>query len=272
MSYQTLSLVGTQLTDIFYSILVAGTLCFPDSLDCWSSLSDCDDDDALFDAIAEVQPTVFFGPPLVFEKMYHRLREIKRSTSGLQRLVLNWSNDAMKSKHLRNNAASISAGTAGGRDVGNDSGRVSSSNSSVGGVGGSKIGAPVRKISQVRNALAKEAVIKKYKELLGFGPGTTFLSRGGPLSIEVHKYLASFDILVHETYGQSETCGVISANVPKRYNKLGTSGKPLAGTRVKVDTSGDVSTPFVMGEPGLVSPQGGSSSSPDDPHEFIAYL
>ena len=55
--------------------------------------------------------------------------------------------------------------------------------------------APVRKLSQVRHSIAKNAVCKKYKEQLGFGDKTVFLCRGSPLAPEVLKYLAGFDIL-----------------------------------------------------------------------------
>ena len=69
--------------------------------------------------------------------------------------------------------------------------------------------------------MAKNAVCKKYKEQLGFSSRTVFLCRGSPLAQDVLKYLAGFDILVHEMFGQSENCGLLSANIPKRYIKLG---------------------------------------------------
>jgi acyl-coenzyme A synthetase/AMP-(fatty) acid ligase len=45
----------------------------------------------------------------------------------------------------------------------------------------------------------------------------------------VFKYLAGFDIVVHEMLGQSENCGLLTANIPKRYLKLGTTGKSVPG-------------------------------------------
>ena len=46
--------------------------------------------DAFYDAIVEVQPTVFFGTPAVYESLYYRLKELRRTMSGLQRMFLNW--------------------------------------------------------------------------------------------------------------------------------------------------------------------------------------
>ena len=110
---------------------------------------------------------------------------MKKHTSGVSRLILDWSNGALKTKHLKDQSSRA---------------------------------APVRKLSQVRHSLAKNAVCKKYKEQLGFSDRTVFLCRGSPLAPDVLKYLAGFDILVHEMFGQSENCGLLSANIPKRYN------------------------------------------------------
>lgn len=175
---------------------IVGTLCFPGE--------DCDilnDSTALLDAIFDIHPTVFFGPPCVYERIYHYFRDMKKHTSGVSRLILDWSNGALKTKHLKDNSSRT---------------------------------APVRKLSQVRHSLAKTAVCKKYKENLGFTARTVFLCRGAPLAPEVLKYLAGFDILVHEMFGQSENCGLSTANIPKRYIKLGSSGKSVPGVKTKI--------------------------------------
>ena len=135
MSYLPHSNIAAQLTDIFYTIRVAGTLAFAvsDEFDQESMLSD---DDAFFNAVEEINPTVFFGPPSVYERMYHRLRLMKRSTSGVQHLVLDWSNKALKNKHMKND---VSKGMV-----------------------------PTRKISAIRNAVAKNTVTKRYRILRYF--------------------------------------------------------------------------------------------------------
>ena len=90
---------------------------------------------------------------------------------GVSRLILDWSNGALKTKHLKDQSSRA---------------------------------APVRKLSQVRHSIAKNAVCKKYKEQLGFGDKTVFLCRGSPLAPEVLKYLAGFDILgqVHHMFSR----------------------------------------------------------------------
>ena len=46
--------------------------------------------DPFYDAIQEVQPTVFFGTPAVYESLYYRLKDLRRTMSGFQRMFLNW--------------------------------------------------------------------------------------------------------------------------------------------------------------------------------------
>ena len=48
---------------------IVGTLCFPDE-----DLDVTNDPAAFFEAIAEIQPTVFFGPPSAYERIYHHFR------------------------------------------------------------------------------------------------------------------------------------------------------------------------------------------------------
>ena len=56
---------------------IVGTLSFPgDELDVTNDTSH------FFEAISEIQPTVFFGPPSTFERIYHHFREMKKHTSG----------------------------------------------------------------------------------------------------------------------------------------------------------------------------------------------
>ncbi len=48
------------------------------------------------------------------------------------------------------------------------------------------------------------------------------------------KFLAGFDMVVHESVGRPESCGLLTANIPKRYCKVGTAGKPVPGVKTKV--------------------------------------
>lgn len=49
--------------------------------------------------------------------------------------------------------------------------------------------------------------------------------------------------------GQSENCGLLTANIPKRYIKLGTCGKSVPGVKTKITPLPDstIKTPRIDG-------------------------
>ncbi len=51
---------------------IVGTLSFPGE-----DMDVNNDTSHFFEAISEIQPTVFFGPPSAFERIYHHFREMK---------------------------------------------------------------------------------------------------------------------------------------------------------------------------------------------------
>merc|ERR1711981_1171976 len=55
MSYLPHSEIASQTIDIFYTMSIVGTLCFPGE--------DSDGASSFFENIADIQPTVFFGAP-----------------------------------------------------------------------------------------------------------------------------------------------------------------------------------------------------------------
>lgn len=64
--------IASQTIDIYYTMSIAGTLCFTDDYE----------SDAFFDALAEVKPTCFFATPETYERIYHKFRELRRNMSG----------------------------------------------------------------------------------------------------------------------------------------------------------------------------------------------
>ncbi|CAB4060694.1 ACSBG [Lepeophtheirus salmonis] len=186
ISVLPLSSISAQIIDIYYTLCVVGTLCISSNKNLLTQ------GDAFFDTVFDVQPTVLFAPTLIYERIFHKLRNLKRSMSGIQKIVLDWSSCTLRDKHL-NEQKKIKA---------------------------------TRKLNQWQTALAKNTVTKKYKEMLGFTSRTVFFSRGAPMAREVLRFLSGYDIVVHETFGQTENCGLLTANIPKRYCKIGSTGRP----------------------------------------------
>ena len=64
------------------------------------------------------------------------------------------------------------------------------------------LSAPAKRVAQLQTTVAKNTVCKRYKESMGFTARTVFLSRGDPMSEEILRFLAGYDMLVHESFGQ----------------------------------------------------------------------
>jgi len=192
MSYLPLSHISTQMVDVYYLMGVAGTLVFPGT----NVLHDTEN---FFTSIKEVQPTILYGPPVIYERIYHRLIQLRRSASGVERFFLDWSNHTVS------------------KNQGSTSPRTHN------------------KMGDIQQKIAKNTICKKYKESLGLPAGTLYLCRGGTLQDRLLKHLAGTDIIIHSAYGQSEVTSFLASNSPKRFCKFSTVGKAVPGVKLKIE-------------------------------------
>jgi len=192
VSLAPLSHVSSQVIDIYYIISVAGTTIFP-------GYEGIHKDEKLWEVFLEVHPTLVYGSPSIYEKIYHRLFNMRQDSSGVEKFFIDWSNMQIREKH-----------------------------------GECVTPEPERKIGNIPQTIAKNTVCKKFKEYLGFHAKTTFFCRGGSLPSEIYQFLSGFDIVVHPAYGQSESCSLLTANIPERYCKFSSVGKQTPGVKLKL--------------------------------------
>ena len=199
VSYLPLSHIAASMLDIFCHFYHLGTIFFakPDALK-----------GTLKDTLVVAQPTMFFGVPRVWEKMYERMlataKEKYRGCSGtILKSVIQYAKDKTKSVHLKSQNDTPSDWTE----------------------------------KLVFNTLGK-VFFGKIKNTLGFSHCRYFMTGAAPISQDILEYFASIDIVINEFYGMSETTGVITASLPSDY-RWGSVGKPLIGT-VKIAEDGEV--------------------------------
>ncbi|MEM9290362.1 MAG: AMP-binding protein [Acidobacteriota bacterium] len=154
--------------------------------------------------LKEIQPTIVFGVPRVWEKIHAAVAGKLQEVKGPKRLLLDWA-----------------------RRVGSERSRHRAEGTLPG------------PWHRVEYALATRLLLKKVKTLMGLGQARFCASGAAPISAEVLHFFASLDLLIFEVYGQSEGSGPTSFNRPAQ-TRLGTVGPPLPGVEVRIAEDGEV--------------------------------
>lgn len=87
--------------------------------------------------------------------------------------------------------------------------------------------------------LAYFAVFRKLKERLGFDRVKLGFSGAAPISHNILKYFQGIGIPIREGYGMTETTGITHMS-DERHFKLGTVGRPLPETDVRISEDGEI--------------------------------
>jgi long-chain acyl-CoA synthetase len=192
LSYLPLSHIAEQVFTIHAPITIGMRVYFARSIE------------ALADDLKEVQPTVFFGVPRVWEKFHAGITAKLREATGAKKAVASW-------------AMRVGA-------------RVTDHRCR---------GAQIPPLLELQHRLAKRLVLDKIKPAIGLGRARFCVSGAAPIAREVLELFASLDILVLEVYGQSEDCGPTSFNLPGR-TRFGSVGPACEGVEVKIAEDGEI--------------------------------
>jgi long-chain acyl-CoA synthetase len=160
--------------------------------------------DKLADNLKEVQPTIFFGVPRVWERFYNGVTESMAETTGVKAKIASWAMDiGRRVTALRNKGEEPTGWLA------------------------------------TQYKLADRLVYSKVKPLLGLGEIRYAASGAAPINPEILSFFAGLDIIIYEEYGQSEGCGPTTWNRPGA-TKYGTTGQALPDVQVKLGSDGEI--------------------------------
>ncbi|MEZ4411249.1 MAG: long-chain fatty acid--CoA ligase [Polyangiales bacterium] len=154
--------------------------------------------DKLLANMQEVQPTLLFAVPRVFNKLYAGLNKKMEDMPELRKKLLT---TAMRVSSRRRELS--------------DRGRGSF-------------------IVDLEHKLLDKVVLSKVRATF-FGPRLKYAFSGGAaISREVAEFIDNIGVTVYEGYGLTETSPIATVNSPLG-RKMGTVGKPIPGTRVSID-------------------------------------
>ncbi|MET0283093.1 MAG: long-chain fatty acid--CoA ligase [Polyangiales bacterium] len=154
--------------------------------------------------LREVQPTIVFGVPRIWEKLHEGMEKRLAREHGPRARLVRWARETgLRYVQARNE----------GREPSLELG--------------------------VQYELARKLVLARVHRGLGLSNARVCLSGAAPIDDEVLTYFASLGVQILEVYGQSECCGPATLNQPARA-RLGSAGPKLPGTTVSIADDGEV--------------------------------
>ena len=160
--------------------------------------------DAVMENLREVSPTVFFAVPRIWEKLHSLVTMTLQDATVFQRWVFDL---AMNIGY-----------------------RVADCKMS---------GRAVSPALRIAYATAFFLVLRNTRRLLGLSRARLIGSGAAPISKEIMRWYVALGIPIFEIYGQTECSGIATFYHPEDY-ALGTVGRPVRGTEIKISDDGEI--------------------------------
>ncbi|MEO7108875.1 MAG: long-chain fatty acid--CoA ligase, partial [Polyangiaceae bacterium] len=192
LSYLPLSHIAEQVFTIHAPITAGSSVYFAEALE------------KVPENLKEIQPTVFFGVPRIWEKFHAGISGKMAGAKGAKKLLVEWA-----------------------RRVGS---RVTDLRNK---------GRHPQGLLAIEYEIAKRLVFDKLKPAIGLGRARLCVTGAAPIAKEVLEFFGSLDVTILEVYGQSEDCGPTSFNLPGQA-KFGTVGPAVEGIDVKIAEDGEI--------------------------------
>ncbi len=154
--------------------------------------------------LPEIQPTIFFGVPLVWNGFERAVRKQIDGLDGYKRKIADWSMAA-----ARRNLAARNAGRTPGM------------------------------VRRAETALARRLFTDRAKTAMGFSRTKVLYSGAASADPESLEYLAGLDVPIRQVYGLSEATGPSSVTRDGA-DRYGTVGLPMPGVEISLADDGEI--------------------------------
>ncbi|MBM74069.1 MAG: long-chain fatty acid--CoA ligase [Proteobacteria bacterium] len=186
LSYLPLSHIAEQVFSIHGPITAGSSIYFAEDLD------------KVRENLVEVQPTVFFGVPRIWEKFFAKIQLSLGELPWHKAKLFQWASGVGKNYHNHKNK-----------------------------------GLPGSIFLRSQYKLAKKLAFNKAKKKIGLGRAKICVSGAAPISAEILEFMSGLDVVIREVYGQSEDTGPTSFNQPGA-TQFGSVGPIFPGVEVKI--------------------------------------
>jgi long-chain acyl-CoA synthetase len=192
LSYLPLAHIAEQMFTIHGAITTGYTVYFAESLE------------KVPENLKEVEPTLFFGVPRIWEKFHAGISGKMAQAKGAKKL-------------LAERALAVGKAVTAAKNRGEKPGLL----------------------LEAQHRLFNKAVYSKVKAAIGLGKVRVCVSGAAPIAKEVLEFFSGLDLTVLEVYGQSEDTGPTSFNRPGKA-RFGTVGPIIPGVEVKIADDGEI--------------------------------
>ncbi len=192
LSYLPLSHIAEQIFSIHVPASSGGSVYYAESIE------------KLADNLREVQPSIFFAVPRVWERFHAGVVAKLDEATGAKAKIADWARGVVgKVTDLRCEGKEPTGLLAG------------------------------------QYAVAKKLVIDKIKPQLGMTNSRVLGVGAAPISAEILEFFGSLDMIIYEVYGQSEDTGPSTTNRPGKV-RFGSVGPNWPGTEVVIADDGEI--------------------------------
>jgi long-chain acyl-CoA synthetase len=192
LSYLPLSHISEQAFSVHGHVTAGYQIYFAESLE------------KVPDNLKEVQPTMFFGVPRIWEKFHSGIAAKLREAPPARRFV-----------------AETAMRIARAYGAARNEGRMP------------------HPLLQAAHGVADRLVLSKIKQAIGLGRARYCVSGAAPIAPGVLDFFLGLDLPIYEVYGQSEDTGPTSITRPGN-NVVGTVGPPIPGVEVRFGDDGEI--------------------------------
>jgi long-chain acyl-CoA synthetase len=192
VSYLPLSHIAEQIFSIHVPSTAGSAVYYAESID------------ALADNLREVQPTILFGVPRIYERFYAGVKAKLDEATGAKAKIADWAMSVVSKVTAMRCEGKEPAGLLAGQ-----------------------------------YAVAKKLVIDKIKPQLGMTNARVMGVGAAPIAAEILEFFGSLDMIIYEVYGQSEDTGPTSTNRPGKV-RFGSVGPNFPGVDVSIADDGEI--------------------------------